>query len=133
MYRELHNTTEYLLIYVVFQNRNFAVVISNSLFKTGKSGTQWYCVIHGMFSVPWFCIVNGTKLTNFITKVFLNSKLITSKQFWTANLFDDMGFPWSLTRSRKLYFIYIFPRYLNWTFFSLFFCQKPVHYKLGKF
>jgi len=35
-----------------FQNRNFAVVISYSLFKTGKSGTEWYCVIPGTFSVP---------------------------------------------------------------------------------
>jgi len=46
-YRELHNTNEYLLIYLVFQNRNFVVVILDSLFKTGKSGTQWYCVISG--------------------------------------------------------------------------------------
>ncbi len=28
------------------------VVILDSLFKTGKSGTQWYCVIPGTLSVP---------------------------------------------------------------------------------
>jgi len=48
VYRKLHNTTEYLLSYVDFQNTNFVVVILDSLFKTGKSGTQWYCVIPGM-------------------------------------------------------------------------------------
>jgi len=32
---------------------NFVVVILDSLFKTGKSGTQWYCVLPGTFSVPW--------------------------------------------------------------------------------
>jgi len=46
-YRELHNTTEYPLSFVVFQNTNFVVVILDSLFKTGKSGTQLYCVIPG--------------------------------------------------------------------------------------
>jgi len=51
--RELQNTTEYLLSYVDFQNTNFVVVILDSLFKTGKSGTQWYCVIPGTFSVPY--------------------------------------------------------------------------------
>jgi len=43
--RELHDTSEYLLSFVVFQNMNFVVVFLDSLFKTGKSGTQWYCVI----------------------------------------------------------------------------------------
>ncbi len=40
------------LIYVVLQETNFVVVVSDGLLKTGKSGTQWYCVIPGMFSVP---------------------------------------------------------------------------------
>ena len=35
-----------------FHNMNFVVVILDSLFKTGKSGTQWCCVISGTFSVP---------------------------------------------------------------------------------
>jgi len=41
------------LSFVVFQNTNFVVDILDSLFKTGKLGTQWYCVIPGTFSVPW--------------------------------------------------------------------------------
>jgi len=45
-YRELHNTTEYPLSFVVFQNTNFVVLILDSLIKTGKSGTQLYCVRH---------------------------------------------------------------------------------------
>jgi len=46
------NTTEYPLSFVVFQNINFVIVILDSLFKTGKSGTQWYCVNPSTFSVP---------------------------------------------------------------------------------
>jgi len=42
---------------VVFQNMNFVVVILDSRFKTGKSGTQWYRVIPGTFSVPWLSIL----------------------------------------------------------------------------
>jgi len=53
-YRELHYTTEYLLSYVDFQYTNFVVFILDSPFKTGKSGTQRYCVIPGTFSVLWF-------------------------------------------------------------------------------
>jgi hypothetical protein len=32
-YPELHNTTEYLLVYVVFQNTNFVVVILTAYLK----------------------------------------------------------------------------------------------------
>ncbi len=46
------DTSEYLLSFVVFQNMNLVVVILDILFKTGKSGTQWYCVIPVTFSVP---------------------------------------------------------------------------------
>jgi hypothetical protein len=42
---EIHNTADYLLIYVVFQNTIFDVVILDNIFKTGKPGTQWCCVI----------------------------------------------------------------------------------------
>jgi hypothetical protein len=50
-YWELHNTTEYPLSYVAFENTNFVVVILESLFKARKSSYQWYCLILSMFSI----------------------------------------------------------------------------------
>ncbi len=50
----------YLQSYVVFQSTNFVVAILGRLFKTGKSGTQWYCVIPGKFSVlcqKYLCVI----------------------------------------------------------------------------
>jgi len=50
----LHNTTDYPLAYVVFQNKNFVLVILDCLFKTRKSGTQsiWWFPVCFVFSVP---------------------------------------------------------------------------------
>jgi len=36
--------------YVVFQRTNVVVVIFDSLFKSGKSGAQWYCLIPSILS-----------------------------------------------------------------------------------
>jgi hypothetical protein len=50
----VHNTAEYPIGYVVFQNTNFVDVILDCLFKTGKSGTQKYLIVSGALSVLWF-------------------------------------------------------------------------------
>ena len=47
--RELHNTNEYPLSFVVIQF--FVVVILECLFKNGKSGTKWYMIIPGTLSI----------------------------------------------------------------------------------
>ena len=80
--------------YVDFQNTNFVVVILDSLFKSGKSGTQPYCVIPGTFSVP--CLGQLDREPK--QQETLNSRLSQNlPQVWYCN--KDSG-PWSEMMNR---------------------------------
>ena len=62
---ELHDTNEYPLSFVVFQDTIFVVVILDCLFKTLKSGTQWYVIIPGTLNVLWYNFVQNDVLPAF--------------------------------------------------------------------
>ncbi len=68
---------------------NFVVVILDSLFKTGKSGTQWYWVIPGTFSVPWPDIQVTIQFSRDIHGGWVGTKTIERLQMYICLIFSD--------------------------------------------
>jgi len=82
--RELHNTTEYPLIYVVFQNTNFFVVFCMSYFKLENPGTQWYCLISNIRWFAWFIFWLLWLLSKYLRKSRFISSLYRTSIFNTT-------------------------------------------------